>query len=56
MKMCYECDPRMKGGSNHVDCVMRKPRSKKKCSCWCLDESSKYSNVFPSKKVRKIAR
>jgi len=54
MKQCYECDPRRAGGSNHVDCVMRKPRSKKKCSCWCLAKSSKYSNVFPSKKVRLI--
>jgi len=56
MVQCYECDPRMKGGSNHVDCVMRKLRSKRKCNCWCLEKSSKYSNIFPSNKVRKNAR
>jgi hypothetical protein len=30
MPICYECL-----NWNHVDCVIRKPRSKKKCSCWC---------------------
>ncbi len=55
MAQCYECKPGP-GGSNHVDCVMRKPRSKKKCTCWCLVKSSKYSNVFASKKVRNNAR
>lgn len=60
MKQCYECDPKMKGGSNHVKCVVRMGRKSRKtgkpgkCSCWCLDKSSKYSNVFPSKKVRRI--
>ena len=36
---------------NHQDCVMRKPKSKKKCHCWCLDQSSKYENVFEDKEL-----
>lgn len=46
---CYECK-----NWNHVDCVKRKPKSNKKCTCWCTIKSSKYVNIFPSKKMRSI--
>lgn len=46
-KPCYECQ-----NYNHVDCVKRKKRPKSKsCGCWCNKKSSKYVNIFPSKKT-----
>jgi hypothetical protein len=44
---CYECE-----NHNHVDCTVRKPKSKVKCHCWCLDKSSRYENVFPPKELK----
>ena len=41
MKICYECE-----NYNHVDCVMRKKKSRKICNCWCIKKSSKYEIVM----------
>jgi|APSaa5957512535_1039671.scaffolds.fasta_scaffold01088_7 hypothetical protein len=41
--ICYECK-----NYNHVDCTTRKPKSKKRCTCWCTKKSSKYK-VIPTK-------
>jgi len=46
--ICYECR-----NYNHQDCVSRKPKSKKKCSCWCTRKDSKYYNIkLPGKTIR----
>ncbi len=50
--LCYECDPDRIGGYNHADCTVRLGRKNAKCHCWCLDESSKYENVFPPKELK----
>lgn len=51
---CYECDPKRKGGYNHNKCTVRVGRKGAKCDCWCLDESSKYTNHFSNKEEMKI--
>jgi len=45
--VCYECD-----NHNHNDCTVRLQRKGAKCHCWCLDESTKYENVFEDKELK----
>jgi len=41
-KPCYECQ-----NYNHVDCVLLKPNSKKKCGCLvCHSPDSKYKKLY----------
>lgn len=46
MTLCYECK-----NYNHPDCVCRKPKSKKKCNCWCTTDSKYYNVKIPAKKI-----
>lgn len=48
MTDCYECK-----NWNHVDCVSRKPKSKKKCTCWCTKKDSHYNLHMNKTKVKK---
>lgn len=47
MTNCYECN-----NYNHVDCVCRKPKSKKKCNCWCTKKDSTYNLIMNKTRVK----
>lgn len=48
LTLCYECDPKRKGGYNHVDCRNgKKDRNGKiqKCDCPCRTPGAKVKRL-----------